>query len=44
MSRFYCIVLHGLEGPITVGEKTYNTMAMTAQSHLSNAEVAAVTQ
>ena len=36
------IVLHGLEGPITVGEKTYNTMAMTAQSHLSNAEVAAV--
>ena len=36
------IVLHGLDGPITVGEKTYNTMAMTAQSHLGNAEVAAV--
>ena len=36
------IVLHGLSGPITVGDKTYKTMSMTAQSQLTNEEIAAV--
>ena len=36
------IVLHGLSGPTTVGKKTYKSMAMKAQNHLSDAEIAAV--